>query len=72
MPFSESGSRDDRIWVQRQPNLGAETNESGSRDGRGWDGIRHQIGKLFFPLAALWTEMGSCLVDSKQYSVYKE
>lgn len=28
-PVSESGGGDERIWGQRQTNLGAETNESG-------------------------------------------
>ena len=54
-----------RIWEQRRPNLGAETNAAGTR-------FAIKSGSCIFPLAALWTEMGSCLVSSKQCSVYKE
>ena len=50
-----------RIWEQRRPNLGAETDAAGSRDGRGWDEIRHQIGKLYFPVGNALDRNGELL-----------
>ena len=34
-----------RIWVERRPNLGRETNESGTRDDRIWDEKRTNLGR---------------------------
>ena len=38
--FSESGRRNDRVWVEIRSHLGGETTASGRRNGRIWDSVR--------------------------------
>lgn len=44
MPFSEHGTRRDRLSSQTRPNLGAGTTASGSRHDRIWELIRSHLG----------------------------